>query len=57
MFFASLCHLPSTCVLMMLSRVGSEATMDLLPLEKWLVDPANSLPGIPQPGPAAHSPF
>lgn len=57
MFFASLCYLPSTCVLMMLSRVGSEATMDLLPLEKWLVDPANSLPGIPQPGPAAHSPF
>ena len=28
----------------MLSTVGSEATLDLLPLEMWSVDPANSLP-------------
>lgn len=40
---------------MMLSRVGSEATMDLLPLEKWLVDqPTGHWHSSARP--AAHSP-
>lgn len=34
----------NSCVLVILFTVGSEATLDLLPLEMWSVDPANSLP-------------